>query len=375
MRRLDRYLLRELMVPLGYCLAGLVLFLITADLFANLSQYQRWKMHGNDIAQYYFLNLPGMLVFVLPISLLLALLYSLTNHARHNEITAMRAAGISLWRLCLPYFAVGLASTVLLYVMNEYWAPSATDAAEALKTRRIQKNLPPANKISSFTFKNPRGRRNWIAESYDTKTGEMIAPKVLWSLENGSARWLWAGHAAWTNSQWVFYDIDIFDDDPGKNPFLVPLLRTNAFAMPAFIETPGEINNYLKLSEAFSSLPTRGTKRSDISIKKVRQYLRFNPDPERSVACRLYTDLYGRQATPWTCLVVVLIAIPFGAGQGRRNVFVGVASSITICVIYFVLQQLGLMFGNIGAVSPWLAAWLPNLVFAAAGIWLSTRVR
>jgi lipopolysaccharide export system permease protein len=363
------------MVPLGYCLAGLILFLITADLFANLSQYQRWKMHGNDIAEYYFFNLPTMLVFVLPISLLLALLYSLTNHARHNEITAMRAAGISLWRLCLPYFAVGLAATALLYIMNEYWAPGATDAAEALKTRRIQKTLPPENKITPFTFENEHGKRNWIAESFDTKTGEIVSPKVVWSLGNGSGRWLWASRAAWTNSQWVFYEVDMFDDDPGKNPYLVPLLRTNALAMPAFNETPGEINNYLKLSEAFSSLPTRGTKRSDIPIKKVRQYLRFNPDPKPSIANRLYTDLYGRLATPWTCVVVVLIAIPFGAGQGRRNVFVGVASSITICVIYFVLQQLGLMFGNMGVVSPWLAAWLPNLVFAAAGIWMSTRVR
>ena len=45
---------------------------------------------------------------MLPIALLLALLYALTNHARHNEITAMRAAGVSLWRLCVPYFVIGL---------------------------------------------------------------------------------------------------------------------------------------------------------------------------------------------------------------------------------------------------------------------------
>src|SRR5436190_15768365 len=135
MRLLDRYLLRELLVPLAYCLAGLTLFLIAADLFANLSQYQRWKMHGDDIAEYYLMTLPTMLVFVLPISLLLALLYSLTNHARHNEITAMRAAGISLWRVCLPYFGVGLTATGLLFIMNEYWAPGANDLAEAIKTR------------------------------------------------------------------------------------------------------------------------------------------------------------------------------------------------------------------------------------------------
>ena len=145
--------------------------------------------------------------------------------------------------------------------------------------------------------------------------------------------------------------------------------------MPAFRETPAEINSYLKLEKSFSSLPTRGTRHSDIPISKVRQYLHFNPDPEKSVACRLYTNLYGRLATPWKCLVVVLIAIPFGAAQGRRNVFVGVASSITICVIYFVLEQLGLMFGNIGAVSPWLAAWLPILAFTAVGLWMCSRVR
>ena len=89
----------------------------------------------------------------------------------------------------------------------------------------------------------------------------------------------------------------------------------------------------------------------------------------------LDTKLHGRLAAPWTCLVVVLIALPFGAMPGRRNVFVGVASSIVICFVYFVLMQLSLAFGTRHLVPPWLAAWAPNLLFAGAGIWLTWKIR
>ena len=72
---------------------------------------------------------------------------------------------------------------------------------------------------------------------------------------------------------------------------------------------------------------------------------------------------------------MVLIAIPFGAASGRRNVYVGVASSIVICFAYFVLQQLCLSLGSGGHLPPWLAGWLPNLGFGAVGLVLTARVR
>ena len=71
---------------------------------------QERKLHLLDVLEYCAAMTPGFLVIVLPIALLLALLYTLTDHARSNEITAMRAAGISLWRICAPYFVVGLAA-------------------------------------------------------------------------------------------------------------------------------------------------------------------------------------------------------------------------------------------------------------------------
>jgi len=93
MRLLDRYLLRELLVPFGYCLVGFLIFWVSFDLFVQLSNFQKLKLTSGDVLAYYVVKTPEMLVTVLPIAFLLALLYTLTNHARHHELTAIRAAG------------------------------------------------------------------------------------------------------------------------------------------------------------------------------------------------------------------------------------------------------------------------------------------
>src|SRR4051812_35218227 len=108
MRLLDRYLLRELLIPLTYCLAGFLVFWISFDLLAELSGFQEDGLTAAEISRYYLLKAPELLVVVIPIALLLALLYALSNHARHHELTAIRAAGVSLARLSVPYLAVGL---------------------------------------------------------------------------------------------------------------------------------------------------------------------------------------------------------------------------------------------------------------------------
>jgi lipopolysaccharide export system permease protein len=107
MRLLDRYLLRELLLPLGYCLSGFFIFWASADLITNLDSYQEDRLSLLDLVRFYFFRAPEFMVVVVPMALLLALLYALTNHARHQELTAMRSAGWSLWRICQRALARG----------------------------------------------------------------------------------------------------------------------------------------------------------------------------------------------------------------------------------------------------------------------------
>jgi len=374
MRLLDRYLLRELLVPLGYCLSGFLLLWVSADLINELGSLQEKKLHLGDIAEFYLVQTPAFLVLGLPVGLLLALLYTLTNHARHNEITAIRAAGVSLWRLCLPYLGVGLLASLAVLALNEWFIPDSSDHLDRIKTRRLPptSDAPGRDKVF-LAFTNERGGRSWTIPVYDLKTSEMQNPLVLMTQKDGSRLWLKADRAARIDGVWTFYNAREYKEAAQADQPPVPLLRTNVLAQPEFTETPEQIRSEFTISAMMDTLSLRGTKKADIPIAAILNYLKLHPWPAQPAL--LYTKLHGRLATPWTCLVVVLIAIPFGAPSGRRNVFVGVASSIVIFFAYFVLQQFCLALGSGGHVPAWLAGWFPNLAFGLAGLWMTLRVR
>ncbi len=158
MRLLDRYLFRELLTPLMYCLGGIVLLGNCFTLFGELEKLQERKLHFLDVLEYSAAITPEFLVMVLPITLLLALLYTLTNHSRYNELTAMRAAGIGLGRICAPYFVVGVVLSLALFVLNESVVPRSSDWKNHILSRYVQKpgDVESKNEFRNVTFRRPR---------------------------------------------------------------------------------------------------------------------------------------------------------------------------------------------------------------------------
>jgi lipopolysaccharide export system permease protein len=373
MRLHDRYLFRELLTPLAYCLGGFLVFWISYFFFTELDQMQDHKLHLLDCVEYALAMIPGFFVMVLPITLLLALLYALTHHARHHELTALRAAGVSLWRLCAPYFVVGLAASGIYFALNEIAVPRAAEWTEQILSRHVPTTNNPKTKTryTKIGFRNGRDHRLWQIGEYDAAASTMLNPNVTWTLPDGSWRSLQAERAEYTNARWLFFNAKMFAQS-GVHGSLLPTFTTNAIAMPEFTETPKQILSDIQLSD---SQTLRGSRNADIPLAQLREYLRLHPYLPADDTFALRTKYYGRLAAPWTCLVVVLMAIPFGAQSGRRNLFFGVAGSIFICFTYFVLQQVSLAFGMNGHLAPWLAAWLPNIVFAAAGTVLILRTR
>jgi lipopolysaccharide export system permease protein len=372
MRLHDRYLFRELLTPLAYCLGGFLVFWISYFFFTELDKMQEHRLHLLDCMEYAVAMTPGFFVMVLPIALLLALLYALTHHARHHELTALRAAGVSLWRLCAPYFVIGVAAGGIYFLLNEVAVPRGTQWAEDILGRYVQTDRGPKAK-THFTKIGFRihSNRIWQVGEYDATTKNMANPNVTWTLPDGSWRALQADRAEYTNGVWTFYNAQLFTQS-GARGNLIPSFITNVIAMPDFDETPKQILSDIKLSD---SQTVHRSRSADIPLKELHEYLRLHPNLPMDEKHTLLTKYYGRLAAPWTCLVVVLIAIPFGASSGRRNLFFGVAGSIFICFAFFVLQQVSLALGQNGEMPGWLAAWMPNLLFAAAGTILILRTR
>lgn len=372
MRLLDRYLLRELLIPFGYCLSGFLIFWISSDLLTELDDFQRQKLQALDVVQYYAIRTPELVVLVLPVAFLLALLYALTNHARHHELTAIRAAGVSLWRLALPYALVGLFLSLGVLALNEWFVPDSLMAAERVLERRQPATAARASRQwePKVAFTNTRENRKWFIAAFNRSTFELANPHVEWILPDGSRRVMMAERAAWTPEGWVFTNYQETVYPPGRGTDPGPLFQTNVLLLAELTETPDQIRSEIKVGRT----GFKEARRTQFSIREVLDYKRLHSDLSEKVVM-MDTTLHARLAGPWTCLVVVAIALPFGARSGRRNVFVGVASSIVICFGYFVLQQLMLALGLRGLLPPWLAAWAPNVLFAAAGLGLSWRIR
>ena len=375
MRLLDRYLLREFLVPLAYCLCGFLIFWIAFDIFSELRGMQEEAMVARDIAEYYVFKSPEFLIMALPVALLLAMLYTLTNHARYNEITAIRAAGVSLMRLCAPYLAVGIFASALLFALDEFCVPRTSEIADQLHARHNQRFYKGAKMqaVKGLTFANAAAHRHWFIGSYNQRTGEMTKPHLDWDLPDGWQRTINAERAVFSHGVWTFYHVQEVRKNSTTNSLPIPIAPVDSLSFSNFSETPATIRSEILINDLHDH-PSQ-TRRADIPVSEIFKYLKLHPQPDPSIRSWLNTKLQGRFAGPVACLVVVLVAIPFGAASGRRNVFVGVAASILIFFSYYVLQQLGFAFSEAGRVPAWLGAWLPNLTFTIGSLWMIAKVR
>lgn len=371
MRLLDRYLLRELLVPLFFCLAGFLLFWISSDLIAEIDEFQEYGMDPLDVAQYYIAKIPEFAVMILPIGLLLSLLFSVSNHARHNELIAMRAAGMTLWRISLPYFAVGLLLSLSSLALNELAVPEGARRAEQIINAKEGASAPESRWRQNIHFRNARDRRIWNIGAFHLDSNEMKDPHIEWIQANGAVRDLKARAAIRTNDVWVLHDVtetyypggDAYDHEQFEpRPSFAEVL-----VLPELTETPEEIKSQIKISGLSS---VKAARKVQLSLKEIYDFLSLHPSLNARDRALLTTQLHARLAAPWTPLVVVLIALPFGARSGRRNIFMSVASSMALCFAFFILLKLGLALGTAGYVPGWLAAWIPNLLFGIVGAWL-----
>jgi lipopolysaccharide export system permease protein len=372
-RLLDRYLFRELLIPLTYCLGGFLLFWVSADLISNLDKFQEDRMRIRDVFVFYVFKTPEFLSVVMPVALLLALLYTITNHARHHELTAMRAAGLSLWRICLPYFVVGLLLSVLVYLLGVRWLEDSIERSEQIQLRRVAHVNEDAGRVweQNVNFRNDREDRVWRIRAFHRETGEMRDVWVDWRLPDGGRAQLLAERGERVNQIWRFQQVRLFvpqyPEDPAPRQQVM-----DALAMPEFSETLGQIRSQIKINQLSRVTAAR---RVRLTVDEIHDYKYLHPNLRPETQAMLDTQLHAALAAPWTCLVVVLIAVPFGAPSGRRNVFVGVSCSIFVCFLYYLCQRLGLALGTSGYMAPVLAAWLPNGLFSLAGIILTSRVR
>ena len=363
MKLIDRYLLRTLLSPLFYCLFAFCLIYIVYDLFDNLSDFVKAGTPFRGVFRFYLYLIPSVLVLIAPISILLAVLYSLSQLTKHNEMTAMRASGVSLFRLLLPFVGVGLAASLAVSYINERVGPRAALWCYQFLQAERNKDVVDVNVVYNHTYKNELAHRIWLIERFNRVTYEMSGVKVDQEREDGSYETAYeAEEARWLDGRWWFHNVRIQEYDEDSN-----------------LKGRAETVSHREMAE-FSETPASSSRRSStdaefMSAAELQSFVASHPNLSEDTVARYSVDFHYRLAMPWTCLVVALLGIPFGTETGRKGALLGVTLSIGMFFALYVAINLGMALGKQGDIPAWVAGWGPNILFLSIGCVLVYRLR
>ncbi|MBA3831829.1 MAG: LptF/LptG family permease [Chthoniobacterales bacterium] len=357
MRLLDRYIIRNFLQPFAYCILGFLAIWLIFDISDNSSLIfdQRTPLLG--VLQFYVGQIPEVLVVLLPVSLLLALLFSLGRMSRANEIVSMLTAGVSVPRVALPLLLIGLLTTGVTFALN-YSLAAHAERARKVFFDEISRGGPRDLVINGQVFRNRTDDRTWFIARFRPGSNQFSGLQIVQQDEDQNiVRNYLASEASFdpAHKTWRLGQAKVVNYDQAGNITSEKMER--ALTIDGWSETP------YRLSSA-------NVRPEFLGISELREYLHFNSDFPEALLAPFRTQLEYRWALPWTCFVVAIMATPLGIGFSRRGILSSVAAAIVLVFSMNFLTHLFLALGEGDRISPLAAAWAPNLIFLIIGLYL-----
>lgn len=361
MKTLDRYVLREWTKILLLAEVGFPLVVIIIDLTDKLGSYLARGVAKQAVALSYLYYLPEVMFLVLPAAVLFATVFTVNPMGRYSELTAAKASGISFFRLVRPLFAAAAAATLLGIVLGELAPGGTLRRAELLGQRPVHATATRSN----FVYRADGG---WVyaIRALDIGTGQMQdlimeqegRGPTFPTIDIAASRATYVKEKKPQRSGWTLRT--------GVVRYLLGPTREIAFTFDslrvrALTEKPVELlaepkapdeMRYLELGRYVDALARTG---SDTKKLRVERALKL--------------------AVPFTCIVVALFGAPLAIAGPRTGTAWGVAVGLGTTLIFLVLVQLTKAIGAGGVLPPVVAAWLPNLMFGGAALWLLKKTR
>jgi LPS export ABC transporter permease LptG len=350
---LDRYVLRTFLRAYAYCIAAFISIWLIFDISDNLSTFLDDRVSLPLVTQYYLTQVPQILVILLPVSLLLALLFSLGRMSRTNEIVSMLTAGVSIPRLILPLIAIGFVTALVSGALNYSLAPKAEQTRKTF-FEEVRDTGREAG-ISGQIFRNRSEARTWFIQRFRPERNEFITVQVLQQDEQENIKKNYMATRAYYHADtkaWELQLVKIVTYDKGGN--IIDELNADSVMMSEWSETPFRLASSTMRAEFMSWSELRG-------------YLRANADFPPNLLAPFSTHFQYRMALPWTCVVVVFLAAPLAIVFSRRGILSSVAAAIGLVFAMNFLTHLFLALGEGARIPSWAAAWGPNILFASVG--------
>jgi LPS export ABC transporter permease LptF/LPS export ABC transporter permease LptG len=358
---LDLYIIRGWLFYLALLLVAFTGIYMIFDFFQVLGDIVRNHSPLKVVFNYYRFLTPQIVYLMLPLSILVATLVNFGLLTKSNQVTAMKSAGISVYRASLPILiAAGLLS-VAMYILGDYYLPQTNQRQDALRNQI--KGKPPQ------TYYRPD--RQWIfgqsARIYNYRFFDpdrnVFADLAVFEFDPQTfvlKRRIYANRAVWEAPVrgWVLENGWVRDLSGDRVTSYMP------FSVAKFDEMTEEPQYFKKEVKPSAQM----------SAWELRRYINDLAQSGFDVV-RLSVQFYRKFSYPLIAFVVALIGIPFALTTGAKGALSGVALSIGIAIIYWSASSLFEAMGNLSQLPPVVAAWSPDVLFGLGGVYFLLRVR
>lgn len=356
MKVLDRYLTRELFLPILYTSLTLVFLILIADLFNNLDDLLRYQTSAAVIVKYYLSVIPYAFVQTIPWAAWIGTLFLLVNLGFHHEITAMKAAGLKIMTIVKPVLFLGFLIGIGTFIIGDKIVPRTFKTAQELKASYIDKKAKKEKeKVATNVTYFSGGDQLFYFKTFSKKKGELTGVVGLWLGKKTDKRQkMIAQSGQWKDTFWEFKGVtEYLMDSRGRILGEPKTFPTKIY--PDVVFTPAELNSassesaYLSYKELKSSITK--LKENGVNVKTEM------------------VDLHYRLAAPWQALVMMLLTVPFmGRTINRRAIAFQVLLCVAAIFAYHLTGALGIALGKAGKTFPFVSAWFGNIVFALGAL-------
>jgi LPS export ABC transporter permease LptG len=305
-----------------------------------------------------------MIYICTPLGVLIAVLSTFGVLNRTSELTAMKATGISLYRVVMPVIVIAGVLAVALFAFDDFYLPSANRSQEALrmtiKGKPPQTFLRPDRKWIFGEQRSGEPGRIYYYRFFDTEH-DQFADLTIFEFDPETfllTRRIFASNVMWDPhlKRWLFekgWERSFHGDE------VTNYRQFEVATFPDIREEPFYFKKEVRLAQ-------------EMNFSELDHYIRDLQQSGFDVV-RLRVALFHKFAYPLIALVMAVLAVPFALSMGKRGSLTGIATAIGIAIVYWVVAGLFEAMGNASMLPPALAAWSPDILFGLAGGYLLLR--
>jgi lipopolysaccharide export system permease protein len=353
MRKIDWYILKKFIVTFIFCMLLFTVIAVAVDSSEKTDDFVKANLTTKEIiTQYYLGFVPWIWSMLFPLFVFIAVIFFTSRLATRSEVIAILASGTSYNRFLRPYVIGGVLLAALLWVGSRYWIPKANSIRSNFQTRFVDSHDPTKNREDidcKHCFYRRVDSNTYIGiKNYDTAAKSATSfflervknNKVVYNLRGAPINW------DTTTRKWKLRNVvERIVDSAGEKEMRYDTMNLNISLKPNELRKDEYLKDKLTTPELIAFIrqeEERGTE--GLNTYKVERY--------------------RRTATPAAVLLLTIIGAVIASRKNRGGSGMHLALGITIAALFIVSDRFSTVFAVKGNFPPFIAAWLPNIVFA-----------